>query len=425
MSRSSELYARALTTTPGGVHSPVRSFKAVGGHPLFIEGAAGVTLHDADGRDYVDFCMAFGPLIFGHRDPDILNSIQTALNRGWSYGTAEATSLELAELVTQNIPWVEQIRFVNSGTEAVMSALRLARAATGRSKIIKFSGCYHGHADSMLIQAGSGLADTAVSDSSGITDGVAADTLVAHLDDIESVEHFFTQFPNDIAALIIEPLPANHGLLPQKPEFLKQLRTLCSRHDTLLIFDEVISGFRVAFGGYAEICGIQPDLVTYGKIIGGGFPVGAYAGRAELMQLVAPAGSVYQAGTLSANPVAMAAGLRSLQKLLASPPYAALEKLNHRLRDALAKHTDFSMQSVGSLLWLCHAQTPGSSPLRAPKQIPDVAASNYPNYFHHLLDNGIYLAPSSFEVAFLSTAHTEEHIDLLVAHTESYMLSSK
>lgn len=420
MSRSAELYARAMRVTPGGVHSPVRSFQSVGGDPLFIRSARGATLRDVDDREYTDYCMAFGPLIFGHGDPDIMAAVQNALSRGWSYGTAEESSLALAELITANIPWVEQIRFVNSGTEAVMSALRLARGASGRARIIKFAGCYHGHADSMLIRAGSGLAENTVSDSAGITPGTAADTLVAELDDIASVEKLLNKFPDEVAAVIIEPLPANFGLLPQSDEFLRQLRALCTQHGAILIFDEVISGFRLTFGGYAERCGVEPDLVTYGKILGGGFPVGAYAGRTEFMQQIAPQGPVYQAGTLSANPVAMAAGLANLEKLLASDTYTHLETLGTQLEKALEDNTEVGLQRVGSLFWLCPAITSSTLPLRSAAQMPAGAASSFGKFFHHLLDAGIYLAPSGHEVGFLSTAHTPEHIDSLVIGISSF-----
>jgi glutamate-1-semialdehyde 2,1-aminomutase len=304
--RSEELFARARRVSPGGVHSPVRAFRGVGGTPRFMTGGAGALLRDVDGRDYVDYCMAFGPLIFGHADPAIRSAAEAALARGWSLGTAEPYSLDLAELITSRVPWVESIRFVNSGTEAVMSALRVARAATQRSKILKFEGCYHGHTDSMLLRAGSGLAEAPVPDSAGLAPDVVQETLVTVLDDERAAEAMFAQAGGEIAAVIIEPLPANYGLLPQRAEYLRTLARLAKSHGALLIFDEVITGFRVGFGGYAAFSGITPDLVTYGKVIGGGFPVGAYGGRRELMELVAPAGPVYQAGTLSANPLALA-----------------------------------------------------------------------------------------------------------------------
>ncbi len=310
--RSASLFERARKVSPGGVHSPVRSFRGVGGPPRFIERAEGAYLFDVDGNRYTDYCLSWGPLMFGHRDPEIHQAVSHALERGWSYGAAEPYSLELAELMTTSMPWAERVRFVNSGTEAVMSALRVARGATGRSKILKFDGCYHGHVDSMLVRAGSGLAEMASPDSAGVSAATAAETIVVPLNNESALEQALALHGKDIAAVIVEPVPANNGLLVARPEWLQAVARLTKAYGALLIFDEVITGFRVAFGGMAELTGIRPDLVTYGKIIGGGFPVGAYAGRAELMDLVAPAGPVYQAGTLSANPVAMSAGLAML-----------------------------------------------------------------------------------------------------------------
>ena len=414
--QSAALFARARKVTPGGVHSPVRAFGKVGGTPVFIASADGAYLFDVDGNRYLDFCLSWGPLIFGHNDPDIAEAAKRAIDRGTSFGAAEAGSLELAELITSAIPWVEQLRFVNSGTEAVMSAIRLARAATGRDKILKFAGCYHGHADALLVQAGSGLAGQAVADSAGVPAGTAADTLVAPLDDLAAVEAVFAAHAGQIAAVIIEPVPANHGLLPQREGYLAALATLARSHGALLIFDEVITGFRLAFGGAAEYFGVTPDLVTYGKIIGGGFPVGAYGGRAELMQQVAPSGNVYQAGTLSGNPVAMAAGLAALRKLQRVSPYAELEARTRALALTLqtgpGRHSRLRVncQTAGSLFWICLANEGEKSldktgNIRSPAQIPATHARLYPPLFHALLDNGIYLAPSPWEVGFLSTAH--------------------
>ena len=317
MTRSEELYARALKVAPGGVHSPVRAFRSVGGTPVFMTGGHGARLRDVDGREYLDF-------LHGLRTADpwarqrgrATRRSSEALGRGWSLGTAEPYSLELAEFITDRVPWVQNLRFVNSGTEAVMSALRVARAATGRSKILKFEGCYHGHVDAMLLRAGSGLADAPLPDSAGLGVLAVRETVVAPLDDEEALWRRCSQNTGaQLACAIIEPLPANYGLLPQRAEFLRTLARLTAQHGALLIFDEVISGFRVGFQGYAPLAAVTPDLVTYGKIIGGGFPVGAYGGRRELMQLVAPVGPVYQAGTLSANPVAMCAGLAMLRAL--------------------------------------------------------------------------------------------------------------
>jgi glutamate-1-semialdehyde 2,1-aminomutase len=414
MSRSEELYARALRVAPGGVHSPVRAFRSVGGTPLFMSGGQGARLRDVDGREYLDFCMAFGPLILGHGNEPVRAAVIEALGRGWSLGTAEPYSLELGEFICSRIPWVQNLRFVNSGTEAVMSALRVARAATARSKILKFEGCYHGHADAMLLRAGSGLADAPLPDSAGLGAEAVHETLVAPLDDEPALEAVFDAHGSEIAAAIIEPLPANYGLLPQRPAFLATLARLAKRHGALLILDEVISGFRVGFQGYAPLAGLEPDLVTYGKIIGGGFPVGAYGGRRELMQLVAPAGPVYQAGTLSANPVAMCAGLAALQQLADGTLYAQLEARGARLERALQAVPNLLVQRVGSIFWLClGGRTSGA--VRTPKQYPAGCAQRYSAMYHPLLARGIYLAPSAFEVGFLSAAHSEADIDLLCA----------
>jgi glutamate-1-semialdehyde 2,1-aminomutase len=412
--RSTELFERARRVSPGGVHSPVRAFRGVGGTPRFMTGGAGALLRDVDGREYADYCMAFGPLIFGHADAGIRSAAEAALARGWSLGTAEPYSLELAELITGRLPWVESIRFVNSGTEAVMSALRVARAATKRSKILKFEGCYHGHTDSMLLRAGSGLADAPLPDSAGLAPDVVQETLVTTLDSESALEAMFARHGAEIAAVIIEPLPANYGLLPQRTQYLQTLARLARSHGSLLIFDEVISGFRVGFGGYAALSGIAPDLVTYGKVIGGGFPVGAYGGRRDLMELVAPAGPVYQAGTLSANPLAMCAGLATLQRLTDATVYARLEQLGARLELALSSVPHLAVQRVGSIFWMCHSrQQQPATAIRALSAFPADAGKSFAPLFHALLDSGIYLAPSAFEVGFLSTAHTEAHIDTL------------
>jgi len=421
VSRSEELFARALAVTPGGVHSPVRAFGRVGGTPVFVSSARGARLTDVDGREYLDFCLAFGPLILGHAHPLVLDAVRQAAARGWSYGAAETASLELAELVTGRLPWVEQLRFVNSGTEAVMSALRLARAATGRPAIVKFDGCYHGHVDSMLIRAGSGLATAGVggvADSAGVTPGVAADTLVLPLDDVGALEGLFAARGSDIAAVIIEPLPANHGLLPQRQEFLDAVAWQCQQHGALLIFDEVITGFRTAFGGMAEVTGIRPDLVTYGKIIGGGFPVGAYGGRRDVMELVAPLGPVYQAGTLSANPVAMAAGLATLRQLTDGTAYLALEDSGRMLDDLLRDTPGVRVQRLGSLFWLVLDGEGGAGPIRTPGGLPAAAVARFPPFFHALLADGLYLPPSPYEVGFLSTAHTDDDLRALATAVE-------
>ncbi|HEY1725824.1 MAG TPA: glutamate-1-semialdehyde 2,1-aminomutase [Steroidobacteraceae bacterium] len=413
-SKSDALFQRAVRVSPGGVHSPVRAFRGVGGTPRFMTGGSGALLRDVDGRDYVDYCMAFGPLILGHADPGVRQAAETALARGWSLGTAEPYSLELAELITGQLPWVESIRFVNSGTEAVMSALRVARAATGRSAILKFDGCYHGHADPMLLRSGSGLAEAPQPDSAGLAPDAIRHTLVAPLDDEAALEALFARHGGDIAAVIIEPLPANYGLLPQRPEFLQAVARAARAAGALLILDEVISGFRIGFQGYAGLSGIHPDLVTYGKVIGGGFPVGAYGGRRALMDLVAPAGPVYQAGTLSANPLAMRAGLATLQRLMDGRLYRQLDALGARLQRALEALPGLTLQRAGSIFWLCAGTRDNpSAPIRAPTALPADAGRAFGPLFHALLDRGIYLAPSAYEVGFLSAAHTEAHIDQL------------
>ena len=409
MSRSEELYARALQVAPGGVHSPVRAFRSVGGTPVFMTGGQGARLRDVDGNSYLDFCMAFGPLILGHAHEAVLAAVSEALTRGWSLGTAEPYSLELGEYITSRIPWVQMLRFVNSGTEAVMSALRVARAATGRSKILKFEGCYHGHVDAMLLRAGSGLADAPLPDSAGLGTLAASETVIAPLDDAPALEAIFERHGAQLACAIIEPLPANYGLLPQRGEFLRLLARLAARHGALLIFDEVISGFRIGFQGYAPLAGVTPDLVTYGKIIGGGFPVGAYGGRRELMQLVAPVGPVYQAGTLSANPVAMCAGLATLRALDDGTVYAQLEQRGAQLERALAGVPGLIVQRLGSIFWPCLAGSTGLAgttlPLRSPSRFPAGCKQRYARIYHPLLARGIYLAPSGFEVGFISAAH--------------------
>lgn len=396
----------------------------VGGTPLFIESANAARLTSADGREYLDFCMAFGPLILGHTDPDVTEAVAAALNKGWSYGAADAVSLELAELITGHIDWIDRVRFVNSGTEAVMTALRLARAVTGRDKVLKFDGCYHGHTDAMLIRAGSGLAGATSPDSAGVTTGISRDTLIAPLDDEMQLAQILEQHHGDVAAVIIEPLPANHGLLPQRAAFMQSVDELCRAHGAMLIFDEIITGFRLGFGGYAQQSGITPDIVTWGKIIGGGFPVGAIAARADIMDHLAPVGPVYQAGTLSANPVAMTAGLTTLQKLLAGDIYAELESLGRQLEDQFGNDRvvqvdGMRMQRAGSLFWF--VPDDGDAVIRSNRQIPESMGRLYPDIFHALLERGIYLPPSPYEVGFLSTAHTAKDIEQLAEAMSAVM----
>jgi glutamate-1-semialdehyde 2,1-aminomutase len=411
MSTSDSLFERARKVSPGGVHSPVRAFKGVGGTPRFMTGGAGALIRDVDGRELVDFCMAFGPLILGHGNRAVRDAAVAAIDRGWSLGTAEPYSLTLAEFITARIPWVESIRFVNSGTEAVMSALRVARGATRRDVVLKFDGCYHGHTDAMLIRSGSGLAEATEPDSAGLNRGTLGGTLVAPLDDETALEAIFARHGAEIACAIIEPLPANYGLLPQRTEFLQALAALCRRHGALLVLDEVISGFRLGFTGAAGLYGIEPDLVTYGKVIGGGFPVGAYGGKRQYMELVAPAGPVYQAGTLSANPVAMAAGLATLEQLADGRTYAQLEKLGAELESKLNAIPGLTVQRVSSLFWPYLASN--VAPLRSLADLKVRPAAPFGAVFHKVLDAGIYLAPSAYEVGFLSAAHDSSHVDKL------------
>lgn len=407
MTVHAELFARALMVAPGGVQSPVRAFRSVGGVPVFMQRASGATITDVTGRTYVDFCQSFGPLLLGHRDPEIRAVVVEALDDGWTYGCCEPYSLALAEWMTARVPWAEQVRFVSSGTEAVMSALRVARAATGRSRILKFDGCYHGHADSMLVRAGSGLAGEAVASSDGVSAAVAAETLVAPLDDDRALDQIFASHGSEIAAAIVEPLPANYGLLPQREAWLHMLADRCRQAGALLVFDEVISGFRVGLTGMAGLLGVRPDLVAFGKVIGGGFPVGAYAGRKTLMERVAPAGRVYQAGTLSANPIGMRAGLASLAKFERINGWAELDARTSAFCGQLAAgftglRRPLEVVREGSIFWI-HPQT--DARVRRPDRIPECHAKWFANFFHAALARGVYLAPSPYEVGFVSMAH--------------------
>ena len=399
-----------MQVAPGGVQSPVRAFRSVGGTPIFMQRGCGARLVDVTGRSFIDFCQSFGPLLLGHRDPDVQLEVARALDDGWTYGCCEPYSLALAEWITAQIPWAERIRFVSSGTEAVMSALRVARAATGRSKIVKFDGCYHGHADAMLVCGGSGLAGQAVASSSGVPPAVADDTLVVPLDDEVELDRVFDSHRAAIAAAIIEPLPANYGLLPQRDRFLQRLAGRCRDSGALLIFDEVISGFRIGKTGMAGRLGIRPDLVTFGKVIGGGFPVGAYAGRRELMDWVAPAGTVYQAGTLSANPIGMRAGLASLTKVDASNGWMTLdgraEGFCQQLVEGFAAlEHPLDVVQQGSIFWIAR-RSPAT--VRRPDRIPSGNAEWFAKFFHAAIARGVYLPPSSYEVGFLSLAHDDD-----------------
>jgi glutamate-1-semialdehyde 2,1-aminomutase len=409
-----ELFEKSLKYVPGGVHSPVRSFKGLHTTPRFVNRGLGAKIWDEEGKEFIDFCMSFGPLIHGHQDPEIKEAIIKALERGWTFGACEKYSLELAEYIVNRISFIEQIRFMNSGTEAVMTAVRLARGITGRSKIIKFNGCYHGHLDSMLIKAGSGLAGTAEASSKGVTERQAGDTLICELGDLEEVKKVFEDHKEQIAAIFIEPLPANNGLLVQEDSFLKGLRELCDKNCALLVFDEVISGFRIGFGGMAEKTGIHPDLVTYGKIIGGGMPVGAVAGPKKFMECLAPLGPVYQAGTLSGNPVAMAAGLVNCKKLTPEA-YERLEQNSKNIVSIMNEwmnqngFEDYQTLRYGSLFWPISSHEKLSNITQLPKNMNE----RFYKLFEIMLNKGIYLAPNAYEVGFVSLAHDQKIQDEL------------
>ncbi|MCC7008196.1 MAG: glutamate-1-semialdehyde 2,1-aminomutase [Acidobacteria bacterium] len=410
---SQSLFDRARLTAPGGVHSPVRAFRSVGGTPVFFASAAGPRLTDVSAVSYIDFCMSFGPLILGHRDPVVRDAVARSLEDGWSFGACEPYSLALAEWILARVPWVERLRFVSSGTEAVMSALRVARAATGRSTILKFEGCYHGHADGLLVRAGSGLAGRTAATSAGVPDGTLAHTVVAPLDDDAAVALAFEQHGEDLAAVIVEPVPANYGLLPQRPEWLTMLAEACRANGTLLILDEVITGFRTGLAGAAGAFEITPDLVCYGKVIGGGFPVAAYGGRADLMALVAPDGPVYQAGTLSANPVGMRAGLATLEEMTRRDGWTVLEhradQFVRELGAALAEvSSDLHVVRHASLFWIRRGS---AEPVRRPDRIGADHAEWFARFFHAALARGVYLPPSAYEVSFLSMVHDQATLE--------------
>lgn len=412
MTRSEELFREAEKLIPGGVNSPVRAFRSVGMTPRFIASAEGAYLTDADGNRYLDYIGSWGPMILGHANPLVLEKVEEACRKGLSFGAATEAEVDMVRLICSMVPSIEMVRMVNSGTEAVMSAIRAARGYTGRDKIVKFEGCYHGHSDSMLVKAGSGVMTAGVPDSSGVPAGCTQDTLSAVYNDISSVEKLFDACGSEIAAVIVEPVGANMGVVLPEKGFLERLRSLCTENGTVLIFDEVITGFRLARAGAQEYFGIQADLTTYGKIIGGGMPVGAYGGKREIMEVVAPVGSVYQAGTLSGNPVAMAAGLAQLTYLNGHPEvYDQLEKMGERLyggMESMCRELALSCQvnyagSLGCMFFTRESVTDYRS-----AKSSDTEA--FCGYFRHMLENGIYTAPSQFEAMFLCTAHTEEDI---------------
>lgn len=416
--KSSELFVRAKRVMPGGVNSPVRAYGSVGMDPLYIEKAKGNRIWDADGNEYIDFVGSWGPMILGHADRDVLDAIAQNMEKGLSFGACAELEVELAELVVENIPHIDRIRMVNSGTEATMSALRIARGYTGRNKIIKFEGCYHGHSDGLLVKAGSGAMTYGNPDSAGVTKGAAEDTLVASYNDLDSVKALFAENSGQIACVIVEPVAANMGVVLPEEGFLEGLRKICTDEGALLIIDEVITGFRLAFGGACQRLGLEPDLVTYGKIIGGGMPVGAYGGKKEIMEAVSPTGPVYQAGTLSGNPIAMTAGLVTLKKLLKDPGiYAHLDDMGAKLAAGLREVTGNTVNQIGSLVGMYLTDRP----VRSYAEAAAADTKKFPEMFKALLENGVYIAPSPFESMFISSPFTEGDIEKVL---EAYKVAA-
>jgi glutamate-1-semialdehyde 2,1-aminomutase len=410
--KSAELYEEAKQYFPGGVNSPVRAFKSVYGTPLFIEKGDGCFLWDADGNQFIDFCCSWGPLILGHNHPKIREKVTETLQKGMSFGAPTALENELAELILKHNKLIEKIRFVSSGTEAVMSALRLARGYTGRSKILKFEGCYHGHVDSLLVKAGSGLVTFGETSSAGVPKSFADETIVVPLNDQKAVEEAFATFKDQIAAVIIEGVPANNGLLIQDKEYVKFLRDITLQNHSLLIFDEVITGFRLGFEGAAKHYDIKPDIITYGKILGGGMPVGAYGASAEIMSNISPEGPVYQAGTLSGNPVAMAAGIAQLTELARSGFHKDLNNKAQEFaesiqRFATARNYRLKVYSIGSIFWLAFTD----KEIKKAEDIEPASMDKFKMFHRELLNRGIYLGPSGYEVGFVSAAHTKIELE--------------
>jgi glutamate-1-semialdehyde 2,1-aminomutase len=411
--KSAALYEKAKTFFPGGVNSPVRAFKSVYGTPLFIEKGDGCFLWDADGNQFIDFCCSWGPLILGHNHPKVREKVIATMQNGMSFGAPTALENELAELITKNNKYIQKLRFVSSGTEAVMSAIRLARGYTKRDKILKFEGCYHGHTDALLVKAGSGLVTFGETSSAGVPKSFADETIVVALNDKAAVEKAFEEFKDQIAAVIIEPIPANNGLLLQEKEYLQFLRDICTQNGTLLFFDEVISGFRVGFEGAAGYYDIKPDIVTYGKIIGGGLPVGCYGASAEIMAMVSPDGSVYQGGTLSGNPVAMAAGIAQLTEVLRAGFYKDLEKKTAEFTEAIqrfatARNYKFKVYTIGSIFWFAFTD---QEAIHRADEIDPASMEKFKKLHRELLNRGVYLGPSGYEVGFISSAHTKVDLE--------------
>lgn len=412
--KSEALFEKAKKYFPGGVNSPVRAFRSVGGTPLFIQKGKGSHIWDADGNEFIDYCGSWGPLILGHANDKVVNEIKKTVENGSSFGAPTALENELAELILNNNKYIQKIRFVSSGTEAVMSAIRLARGYTKRNKILKFEGCYHGHSDSLLVKAGSGLVTFGNTSSAGVPESFVNETIVVSLNNEAAVKQAFAEFKDQIACVIIEPIPANNGLLLQRKEYLQFLRTICTENKSLLIFDEVISGFRIGFEGAAGYYNIQPDIITYGKIIGGGLPVGMYGASEEIMSNISPEGNVYQAGTLSGNPVAMAAGIAQLTECLKPHFYKKLEEntqllINSILKNHKSQIPNFKIFSIGSIFWIAFSEKEN---IRSAEEI-DADSMKYFRILHkELLERGIYLGPSGYEVGFVCEAHSE--VDLVL-----------
>ncbi len=408
--KSIALFEKAKKYFPGGVNSPVRAFRSVGGTPLFIRKGKGCKIEDEDGNQFVDFCCSWGPLILGHAPEPVVAAVRKTVEDGSSFGAPTALENELAELILSNNKFIEKLRFVSSGTEAVMTAIRLARGFTGRKKILKFEGCYHGHSDSLLVKAGSGLVTFGNTSSAGVPEAFVNETIVVGLNNREAVKEAFQQFKNEIACIIIEPVPANNGLLLQDKSFLQYLREICTEHKTLLLFDEVISGFRLGFTGAAGYYGIAPDIITYGKIIGGGLPVGAYGASSEIMSKISPDGDVYQAGTLSGNPVAMAAGIAQLTECLKPGFYESLQSKTSEFVKSLnefaeTRRLSFKVFSIGSIFWFAFTDM---VTVQAADQIDPESMKYFRKLHAELLERGIYLGPSGYEVGFVSQAHSTE-----------------
>ena len=427
MTNSEKIFAEAVNYIPGGVNSPVRAFGSIGSTPRMIRRADGSKLYDEDGREYIDFVCSWGPMILGHNHPKVREAVQEACENGLSFGAATKIEVEMAKLICENIPSVEMIRMVNSGTEAVMSAIRLARGYTKRDKIVKFAGCYHGHSDALLIQAGSGALTAGIPDSAGVPEGCTKDTLSAVYNNLASVEELFRQFPEEIACVIVEPVAANMGVVPPKEGFLKGLRSLCDRYGALLVFDEVITGFRLCFGGAQAYFGVEADLVAYGKIIGAGMPVGAYGGKRKIMELVAPLGPVYQAGALSGNPVAMAAGYAQLSLLKEHPEY--YDALNRKADDFFGGVEEI-VRETGAPCQVNHIASLGCL-FFTPEPVTDYRSAKtsdtkaYAAYCNAMLERGIYPAPAQFEAMFLSMAHTERELEEVLNGIRSFFIHMK